>query len=271
MRLLPININPYNFKSNTRDVITTRHHGVKSSEWGAAQDDCSGKFLYSNYTYFYRGDLSCTSEEELGDWYSFRETLKNHFKNTPKVNTFNFACSDGSETYSLACALIDEFGENSEKFFPIQAFDIDSEIVTRAKSGLISCSKSDINRMQFNLKKETRELFTISKQPLPLDLRFRFLFNASDELRAKIDFSCDDIENQIESIPEKNNLIMCRNFWPYLGFEKSQRIIKKLGEKLDKSSLVVIGNYDKQVSYIEKYLMQAGFVQIGTNIYQKLV
>lgn len=269
MNISPINFSTINFKSNTRDVIITKRHGLKPIEHGAAQDDNTGKFLYSNYTYFYRGDLSVHADEELGDWFPFRSTIKEHFKNTSKVNTFNFACSDGSETYSLACALIDDFGKNNDKFFPIFAFDVDSEIIKRAKNGFVSCSASDVRRIKMNLNENTQKLFTLIRQPIPLDLRYKFMFCASDELKSKINFSCDDIENQIDSLPEKNNLIMCRNFWPYLGFGKAQRIIEKLGQKLDSTSLIVIGNYDKQVSYIEKYLKESNFTEIAPNVYRK--
>ena len=61
--------------------------------------------FYSNATYFYRNDLSYRDVD--GSWNDFRRVISNEFKEAPKVNVYNFACSDGSETYSLVMSLLE--------------------------------------------------------------------------------------------------------------------------------------------------------------------
>ena len=70
-----------------------------------------GKILVSNSTNFFRNDLP---------WNTLGKTLDELYPKGEKVNVFNFACSDGSEPYSLAICLMEQLGEDGAKrFFPI--------------------------------------------------------------------------------------------------------------------------------------------------------
>ena len=62
---------------------------------------------------------------------------------------------------------------------------------------------------------------------------------------------------------------MCRNFWPYLDKEKQHLLAQKLSQKLDESSLLVIGSYDS-VYGIDALLHKNGFIQTKTkNVYTR--
>lgn len=219
--------------------------------------------------YIFRPDLSFKPEEDA-DWNDFRQVIEKEFKNTPKVNVYNFACSDGSETYSLATILMDTFKKDYSKFFPIKASNVDIEIISRASSGQVTCTKQDLNRMKTNLPEETMQKFSFyeSDKPTP-DFRYRYIFNAGEELQNAIKFKVADMEDSIDEIESINNLIFCRNFWPYLGKEKTTRVLSKLLEKLDSTSLIVVGKFDKTVPYFEPIFTQNEFVEIATNIYKK--
>ncbi len=225
--------------------------------------------LYSNFTVFFRPDLS-SLDSQFGNWDEFKKVVRDNFENTPKVNVYNFACSDGSETYSLATALIDEFKEDSDKFFPIKASDLDSEMVKRASSGLVACSSDDIIRMRYNLSKDTHQSFETFKTQNPFDFRYKYYFRANDDLRSKIEFSQGDVEEEITKIAPENNLILCRNFWPYLGKKKATKVLTELLQKLDKTSIVAIGSFDKTVPYIEPIFIENGFLEISPNVYKKM-
>ncbi|MFQ8625418.1 MAG: CheR family methyltransferase [Candidatus Gastranaerophilaceae bacterium] len=74
-------------------------------------------YMYGTQSSMFRTDL---------DWMKFAQYLGTHFKDTKKVNVVCQACSDGSEPYTLALALIHSLGtESAKKFFPINARDID--------------------------------------------------------------------------------------------------------------------------------------------------
>ena len=61
---------------------------------------------YEASTYFFVKDLQ---------WNKFFNHLIEKYKNTPKINVFSLACSDGSEAYSIAMLLISKLGEKTQK------------------------------------------------------------------------------------------------------------------------------------------------------------
>lgn len=89
---------------------------------------------YEASTYFYVKGLQ---------WNKFFNEVIEKFKNTPKVNVFSLACSDGSEALSIAMLLISKLGNKANKYFPITAVDFDSEITKLVKSGFINLSAED--------------------------------------------------------------------------------------------------------------------------------
>ena len=88
-----------------------------------------------------------------------------------------------------------------------------------------------------------------------------------EKLREKIVFEQGNIEDKIDEIKPGNSLVMCRNFWPYLDEKRAKEILRKLCSKLDESSLIVVGNYDRYISHM--VLNQEGFKEIYPNIFKK--
>lgn len=77
-------------------------------------------------------------------WNKFFNYATEKFKNTPKVNVFSLACSDGSEAYSTAMLLISKLGEEkAKKYFPIIAVDFDRTITRNARKGFMNLSADD--------------------------------------------------------------------------------------------------------------------------------
>ena len=59
----------------------------------------------------------------------------------------------------------------------------------------------------------------------------------------------------------KNNLVMCRNFWTYLPDNAARkRLASELANRLDETSLLVIGTFDKEY-LIDELLVSSGFIQ----------
>lgn len=257
------------FKSNSRDVRITSDVKKITMDNFDTFDLKLDKLLYSNYTQFFRQSTLAGVEVDL-NWKEFRKTIKEQFSKTPNVNVYDFACSDGSETYSLIMTLMDEFGKESEKFFPIQAFDIDKEMIETATSGFVPCNKSDYRRIKNNLSLDTMENFEIIDMSLFSDIRYRHIFRANDELKSKVRFKQSDVADEIKNVKPDNSLVLCRNFWPYLGRGKTTKVLSSLLQKLQSNSLVVIGEFDRTVDYVLPIFEQYGYQEIATNVFKKM-
>lgn len=192
------------------------------------------KIVSSNYTTFFRDDVP--------DWSRTAKTLGEAFKDTDKVNVYNYACSDGSEPYSLAISLIENLGEDeAEKFFPIQAFDIDQVIINKAKKGEMSCSKYDMQKINENSSGK-------------FDKYFKKMFDTDNEgaiikpqpyLKNKVKFERSNFTKDVQKIETKNNLILCRNFWRYLPNDKASDAIIAL-RHLDEGTRFMFGDFDAE-------------------------
>ena len=82
-----------------------------------------------------------------------------------------------------------------------------------------------------------------------------------DEVKSMIDFQQGDILKDIDNLPDKNVVLFCKNFWPYLSVSEQRELAKKLSEKLDESSVLVIGGYDCSKINMTQLLGEYGFVK----------
>ena len=74
---------------------------------------------FGTNSWFFRDDI---------EWKRLAKYEKNHFCNINRVNIIQFASSDGSEAYTQIISLLENYpNKNSDKFFPIKAYDIDEE------------------------------------------------------------------------------------------------------------------------------------------------
>ena len=160
-------------------------------------DKLDAKIIVSNSTNFFRNDLP---------WGYIAEILDTHFPDG-KVNIHNFACSDGSETFSLIMALIEQLGEEKAKrFFPIIASDCDSEIIKIAQSGKIKATFQDIE--EFECFGNTEKYFDIQKTGL-----VDYTLTLKDVLTKNAVFTAASMQKGLDDIKKGNNVILCRNFW----------------------------------------------------------
>ena len=88
-----------------------------------------------------------------------------------------------------------------------------------------------------------------------------------ENLKNTITFNQGDFVEQIDKLPASNNLVMCRNMWYYLGENRLFEIIDKLSKKLDNTSLLVIGDFDRK--YIINILKWSDFEEISLNVFRK--
>lgn len=231
-------------------------------------DTCKKQLKYKNTTEFFRACL---------DWNEFAKFLKYHFLNDQKINVYCFGCSDGSEPYSLSMVLREKLGDDSRKFFPIIAKDVDPKIIATAQSGLIDYSSEDKMFIDYFTNQKFEKYFTFEKY---LDQNifskdYMAKAHVNSTLRKTVSFSQGDILKEVNSIPKENTVVLCRNFWRYLSPQDREYLAKNLYKRLDNKSCVITGyndDYNEQKFSVTRELQSAGFkklVNYYTNIFIK--
>ncbi|MCR5265303.1 MAG: hypothetical protein K6E29_01750 [Cyanobacteria bacterium RUI128] len=204
-------------------------------------------YEYYTSTSLFRDDL---------DWDGLMNLMRKKYKNTDQVNLICHACSDGEEAYSLALKVKKTFGKSAAKFLPVTAKDIDYDNIFRAKRANYVVSDAEVVRLEQHAGLDLNRYFDIYKN----DYTYETYAKPRDCLKAVIDFKQGDILDDIKNLPKENTVLMCRNFIPYLPSKSQTELIKQLGERLDSSSLLVLGEFDMRSSVLED-LQKNGFEQ----------
>lgn len=261
MRISPF-VYSYSFKSNDRAVVKDGRQ-VYATENSKIDEFSVERKLYSNYTTFFRNDIFKNSafKNSEQDWFEFAKIVSNEFKNAPKVNVYDIGCSDGSEPYSLILAFQKVLGRESEKFFPIKAYDFDSEMIKIAQSGKIPCDILDKTILEkvggdFIIQKNTDDEY------------YTQLFSPADSLKKKVVFECGELSKVIPTIESENSLVITRNIWIHLDRFSIPDVLQKMANQLKPSSLMVVSPADDNVLYARGVLF-SNFERIAPCIYRK--
>ena len=236
-----MNITINNFNTNRYNQTPCFKSSIRTVK------NAAGEIRHRNTTNMFRQDLP---------WSEMIDLFEKKYANIPKVNIVCYGCSDGSEPISLAMLLIDRFGENAKKFFPIIAKDIDPYIIMEAKSNLLNIETSDLYAMDSNLK---NDFGIYVEKPEFNPWVEKFQVEIKPIVQNKIRYSVADIRTDLQSIPKDNTIVFARNFWPYLKDEKEVfDLAKQLHSTLGKNCLVAVGNFDSFVG-IRPAMICAGF------------
>ena len=215
-----------------------------------------GKF-YQNTTTFFRPDMN---------WGRLVELLANKYKNANKVNVFNMACSDGSEPFTLAISLMEKFGKDAKKFFPIKATDMDRTIINRAKNERCNLSEADLLRLYNATDGDFSNYFHFYRTD---DLQYPFTVKATNKLSENIQFNVAKIMDEVKNIPAENYIVLCRNCWVYMNHSDQFALAEELSRRLTPSSLVLLGSLENSYGH-SKILEQFGFRMTDVkNVYSK--
>lgn len=210
------------------------------------------KQIISNYTKFFRDDLT---------WNEFADFLIDKYKHQKKVNVYCYACSDGTEPFSLAIMLISKLGnEGAKKFFPIIAVDKDDTFLNEARQGRVKVSLRDLSYMEMYLGKSASKYIKTDDRYVKIDDEDDDLYcqgKVVEKVRDAVVFKQGDILEDIGNFEPDNSIIMFRNAWPYLDYQGEKELAQQLKEKLGKNSICVLGEYDA-VSDAHKELREAG-------------
>ncbi len=213
-------------------------------------------------TSFLRSDL---------DWQKLAKYLDKKYKETEKVNVYNYGCSNGAETYTLALILSNLTDKDSDKYFPIIAKDIRKSqiadnIFNKVMDDIVfydnSSKKSDI-MTQLLADNENRDYFYFIN-----DIYNTQEIHIKPKLAKKVEFTYGNILNDVDKIDSKApSIIFCRNMWQYIDEKEYSEFFEKLYEKLAPNSIIIIGYYDiendahqRHKNAIDDYILEAGFV-----------
>ena len=117
-------INP-SFKSWTREVLMNPKN----------PDALITHVKHRNDTWLYR---------DCVDWNWLCKFLIEKYKSIPKVNVFNYACSNGSEAYTFIMELFSNHDfATAKKFLPVTAKDYDQVAIDYANSGCLKIEKGE--------------------------------------------------------------------------------------------------------------------------------
>lgn len=218
----------------------------------------------------YRGDtVLCRDDLYFPEVVDF---LDNKYKNVPKVNVIMHACSDGEEAYSFVGVLISRLKEKALKFLPVKAKDIEPEHLKMAKRGIYNVTETEYLLANASMNGDFYEYFECLPQKNVTDFRLKNAtpFKVKDALRNFVNFEQSDILTDSKKTNFKNTVLFARNFWPYLSCEERHKLAKMLANRMDNTSTLIIGDYDKEEANIGALLKMYGFEETKVdNVFEK--
>ncbi|GEM_PF-2049532 len=203
------------------------------------------KVLHRNNTWLFRPSTEY--------WSALTFFLIDKYKNVPKVNIYDYACSSGHEAYSIVMQFISKLGvQKAEKFFPVIAKDYDEFVINMAKTG-----KFDLDPSEHNLI--NRVTCGNADDFVKLDHMHEYwndensqcigsigVYNATPLLKDRVNFSVANILDDYKNIKPDNSVVFARNFWPYLELGKQRELAENLYNHLGENSVLIIGDYERQ-------------------------
>lgn len=230
MQINPINHNSY----QVNNTYNKKKISFKSYETEVFKNN---KFVYSTYTELFRHDLVASDIERI----------INKYKNATKINIINHACSAGYESYSLLMSFMKYLGKDFEKFMPIIARDIDKDAIEYAKQGQLKLNHYEYQDACFykSFKNNFKiEMLNPNISRFNSDIENYYQASLQTDLNKYIDFGVSNIFDDKELISKDNTILICRNFWPFLGDEKISELAFFLANNMKSSSLIMIGDFD---------------------------
>ena len=213
----------------------------------------SGRVINRGDTCLFRCDLDF---DYLINYLEFK------YCDTPKVNIIAHACSDGEEVYSLISKMIDSLGEKaSKKYLPIEAKDIVKDHIDIAKKGRYTIESYERGAISYYLGDKFNDYFYyINKNRVKI----------SPLLKKNVNFNKGNILEDCKTIDFDNTVLLARNFWHYLDKNNIYKLAHTLSQRMNKSSALVIGDYDKEYN-IDKILRNYDFYETQVkNVFEKI-
>lgn len=182
-----------------------------------------------------------------------KEHLKNITKQKKSVRIWSAGCSAGMEPYSIAMVVMDIFGnELNEYDIKILATDIDTDILSKAKTGIYDISeKKNIPEPYFKKYCNNTTLGDDQKIGINPAIRKLVFFNQLNLLSEW-------------PIKRKIDIIFCRNVIIYFDKNTQINLFKRFHQVLENSGVLFIGHSETIPGSKEKFEL------IAKTTYKKL-
>lgn len=135
--------------------------------------------LTVNESYFFREDIQL---ELLVN--TIMPQLISQKNRDSKIRIVSAGCSTGEEPYSIAIALSEKFGPQIGKLFQFFAFDVNTQVIDKAKQGVYG--KSSFRTMDKNLQSRYFTPLGVNKKQIDLYLRKQVSFFEHNLLNEKL-------------------------------------------------------------------------------------
>lgn len=170
-----------------------------------------------------------------------------------KLRVWSAGCSTGEEPYTLAIVL-SEFAEKVPEFeFSILATDISTQVLEKAVLGIY-----DSERIE----------------PIPFDLKKKYLLKSKDnqkqlvrvstELRNLVIFRRMNFMDNEFGLPEKLDVIFCRNVIIYFDKPTQEKLITKLFNNIIPGGYLFLGHSETIIN------MTLPMIQVAPSTYKKI-
>lgn len=207
------------------------------------------------------------------DWNQFTDFMVKHFKDKDKVQILQFASSDGSEAYTQIITLLENYNDkNIDKFFSIEAYDIDKNMYEAANSGLLNMDDKDLRRFK-NRSIDFNKYFEL-KSDKEIDILNNTLensqtYNASPVLTDKVNFHHGDMFDVMKNHKDNSNtVVLCRNILNYFTDREVDRFMSFAACNLKNGSLFVTGEIDE--GRVDEIIQRRGFIKVMPKVYMKV-
>lgn len=231
----PMNLSEISFKSWQREVLT---------------NNIMGTVKHRNDTWFYRGDP---------DWTKLTRFLAEKYKEAPKVNVYNWGCSNGSEAYTFLMEMFTNFKKDFvQKFMPVVALDYDPIAIEYCNLGEIIVDNREQDEINQRTKGNFDKYFSLVKPNRAADESW---YAPKSILSDNVKFKEANILTDYEKMKKDNSVIFARNFWPYMRYNEKVKLAQNLYEHLGENSTIIIGKYDNKAwdAPTDTILRDAGF------------
>lgn len=181
--------------------------------------------------------------------------LEKKYAGVDKVNLIAHASSVGEEVYSFIAVMLNMLGsDKAMKYLPVKAFDKEQHFVDIAKRGEYTVKSFEKGAIDYYLGSCFNNYFDY------LDVN---RVKVRSEFQNLVKFFQSDILEDVKNINFDNTVLFARNFWHYLDEEDIYKLAMNLSHRMNKSSTLIIGDFDKQFN-IDRILNNYGFKESGT-------
>jgi len=225
--------------------------------------DCFGINRETQNTTGVRGDINLKEFADIAKW---------RFRNFDTVNIMPMCVSDGTEAYMFSNAIIRK--EGLEKFkskYCVTASDVMPNVINNyAKNGLLHLYDNELSMFDgigIDVLREVN-LEDYKDKIIPQDSYPDRLYKLSDEYRKLFNFHVEDLQSRILDLKDEgNSIIPIRNsLRQSFGSITSVSIIYKLKMVMRDASILITGDYDRKLQFIDTALKDC-FVELAHNIW----